>query len=303
MKSIFEPLLHANARAFAVLGGLAFLAMVAWSGYAEYSAARQARLDAEESQRRGEAFLPEFPAIEPLGILAYVDSQTAPGTEANHLPVDLFRPPVDDQGNPVRPGTTLHLQKPDEGGNTGDEQVPEEVAKLLDQAASQQGGGGTGGRPGGGRWQGPGGRRPGTPGTAGKPDRTLRYAGVFKRSDGTLAAWIADSDGGGSFVTPGATVAGATILDQGDTDRVRIHLPDGSEAVLKRGGEPVVVEQGTPAQPAVGDGGNGQGGGNDQGAGKRQRRLPTEEEIAEIEKRDPELARRIREAMQRRRKD
>ena len=286
MKSIFEPLLHANARVFAVLGGILFLAMLGWSLYAEYEASRQAGRDAEASAQVPPP--PSFPPHERLGILDYIETQTAPGSEANHLPVDLFRPPVDDEGNPVRPGTTLHLQKT-EGGNaasTGGQDVPEEIAKLVEEAQQNMGGNG-GGRP-GGRW--PGGGGPGRPGSAGTPDRTLRYAGVFKRSDGTLAAWVSDSAGGGSFATPGAEVAGATILDGGDTDHLRIRLPDGTEATLERGGEPVIVEAGKPAQPGTDDGSNR----------RRQRRMPTEEEIAEIAKRDPELANRIREAIKRR---
>lgn len=292
MKSIFEPLLHANARAFAILGGVLFLAMLGWSVYAEYSASRQPG-QGEESPSHTEA--PDFPAHEPLGILAYVESQTAPGSESSHLPVDLFRPPVDDEGNPVRPGTTLHLQKPEESGAKtaeGGEEVPEEVAKLVEEAQKKLGTG-DGGKNGGGGWKFGGGGRPGTAGT---PDRTLRYAGVFKRSDGALAAWVADSAGGGSFVTPGAEIAGATILDGSDLEHVRVRLADGTEATLERGGEPVVVEHGKPGQPAVGKSGGGGGDGN------RPRRMPTEEEIAEIEKRDPELARRIRQAIKKHKK-
>ena len=104
---------------------------------------------------------------------------------------------------------------------------------------------------------------------------------------------MADSAGGGSFVTPGAEIAGATILDGSDLEHVRIRLADGTEATLERGGAPVVVEHGKPGEPAVG---KGDGGGN------RPRRMPTEEEIAEIEKRDPELARRIRQAIKKHKK-
>ena len=292
MKSIFEPLLHANARAFAILGGVLFLAMLGWSLYAEYSASRPTGRGEESPSPAADA--PAFPAHEPLGILAYIDSQTAPGSESSHLPVDLFRPPVDDEGNPVRPGTTLHLQKPEESGASpaeGGEEIPAEVAQLIEEAQKKLDAGG-GGKGGGGGWR-PGGG--GRPGTAGTPDRTLRYAGVFKRSDGTLAAWVADSAGGGSFVTPGAEIAGATILDGSDLEHVRIRLADGTEATLERGGEPVVVVHGKPGEPAVGGGGGG-------GGGTRPRRMPTEEEIAEIEKRDPELARRIRQAIKKHKK-
>ncbi len=275
MKSIFEPLLHANAKAFAVLCGILFVGMLGWGAYTEHAAARDAAKAAEEAVRRSGESMPVFEETEPIGLLAYVDSQTATGTEDAHLPVDLFRPPIDSEGNPVREGTTLGVQPA--GNPANQEDVPQEVQDLFQLAQGPRRPVGPGGGP-GGNWGGGGQRQP--------RDRELRYGGVFKRTDGTLAAWVSDSGTGkGGFVKPGDEIGGATVLG-GDTDSLRIRLQDGTEKELTRGGEPVVIGQ---VAPPPGEKQN-----------QRVRRMPTEAEIQEIEKRDPELAQRIRDAIRRR---
>lgn len=275
MKSIFEPLLHANAKAFAILGGVLFAGMLGWGGYTEYAARRDAEAAAQEAARRSEASLPVFPAPEPIGLLAYAESQTATGTEDAHLPVDLFRCPVDAEGNPVRPGAT---PVPLDG--------PAEVQDLFDRARPNR-------PPGGGNWGGNWGGNGGNGGNGGerpqRPPRNheLSYGGVFER-DGVLAAWVYDrGEGKGMFVREGDVIGGATILG-GNTKSLRIRLEDGTERELVRGGESVVT--GTyPPEPAA----------EDASRQRRARRMPTEDEIREIEQRDPDLARRIREAVRR----
>lgn len=284
MKSIFEPLLHANAKAFAILAALLFAGMLGWGAYTEYAARRDAAAAAAEAARRSDAPLPEFPAAEPIGLLAYVDSQTATGTEDAHLPVDLFRPPVDSEGHPTRPGITLPVVASSDQpavAQGAETEVPKEIEDLFQQA--QTGGGGGGGF---GPWSGGG-----VGGGGGQPrprrNHELQYGGVFKRTDGTLAAWVSDKGTGkGGFVKEGDEIGGATILG-GDTDKLRIRLPDGTETDLVRGGESVVT---TPMPPEPGEEGRQR---------QRMRRLPTESEIKEIEKRDPELAKRIRDAIRR----
>ena len=279
MKSIFEPLLHANAKAFAALCAVLFVGMLGWGVYTEHAAARDAARAAEEAARRGDESMPVFEETKPIGLLAYVDSQTATGTEDAHFPVDLFRPPIDENGNPVRPGVTVAAQP----------QVNENGGPNLFQfgPGARRPGGGFG--PGG--WGNNGGNG-GNGGAAAQPrDRELRYGGVFKKSDGTLAAWVNDSETGkGGFVKEGEEIGGATIVG-GDTDTLRVRLADGSEVEMSRGGDPVVVGQVAPRPQSTGAAGQNQ---------QRVRRMPTEAEIQEIEKRDPDLARRIREAIRRR---
>ena len=256
--------------------------MLGWGAYTEHTAARDAARAAAEAARRGDESMPVFEDTEPIGLLAYVDSQTATGTEDAHFPVDLFRPPLDSNGNPVRPGVTVSAQPQAnaQDGNGGPDLF------QFGQGPRRPGGGfGPGG------WGNNGGNG-GNGGAAAQPrDRELRYGGVFKRSDGTLAAWVSDSGTRtGGFVKEGDEIGGATIIG-GDTDTLRVRLADGSEVEMSRGGDPVVVGQVAPPPQNTGAAGQNQ---------QRVRRMPTEAEIQEIEKRDPDLARRIREAIRRR---
>lgn len=280
MKSLFEPLLHANAKAFAILFAGVFIGMLGWGGYTEY-AARQADARAqEEASRRSEAPLPTFAEPAPIGLLAYVDSQTATGTEDAHLPIDLFRCPLDEHGNVVRPGAQPTPQ------DTATEPAPEtpishDVEALMDDAENQQlisWSGGTHSPSSPNAWSS---QPPPTP-----RNHELVYQGVFQKTDGSLAAFVSDKGTGeGRFISPGDSFAGATIVS-GDTQKLRLRLADGSEHDLLRGGEPVITGQ-IPPPPGA------------QRPRQRQRRLPTESEIKEIEKRNPDLARRLREAIRR----
>lgn len=277
MKSIFEPLLHANAKAFAILGGVLFVGMLGWGGYTEYAASRDAKRAAEEAARRSDESIPTFEEAEPIGLLAYVKSQTETGTEDAHLPIDLFRCPIDSEGNPVRPGTTITIQpQPEPDAET--EALNQDIQDLFERAQTSPSGDGNRLGPG------PGGNRP----PRQPRNHELSYGGYFKRTDGTLAALVTDKGTGQtSFVKDGDEVAGATIVGS-DGDKLRVRLADGTEHDLVRGGEPLVTGQ-IPPPP-----------GETQAQSRQGRRLPTEDEIKEIEKRDPELAQRIRNAIRRR---
>ncbi len=297
MKSAFEPLLRANAKAFAIVAGAVFVVTLAWATHTEIAASRTASRPSDDSSRPAPP--PSFPEHEPLGILAYVEGQLSPGADGSHLPVDPFCPPVDANGNPVREGTTLVIPRP-KPTTENDGDVEDEIATLMAQA--QRGGDyfGTGDNGGGswgsrGHWNGGGNGRGNGLSRGPTPPRTIRYAGVFRRSDGTTAAWVSLSGGSGgaagSFGSLGDVVEGAPILG-GDTDSLRVRLPNGTEQTLTRGGDAVEVRPGT---------GTG-GGAEDRQTSGSGRRMPTEEEIREIEARDPELGRRIREAMERHRR-
>lgn len=278
MKSLLNSLVHANAKAFAIFCAVLFVGMLGWGAYTEYDARCQEALAKEAAERRSKAPLPTFSETQPLGLLAYVESQTATGTEDAHLPVDLFRCPVDASGNVVRTTTNTVVATP-----APVEDVPQDVADLIQIAEDN------GNTFGWTRTPGPGGtfvQGPARP----QPIRNheLVYNGVFKRTDGTVVAMVTDKGTKEhKFVKEGDEFGGATIIG-GDVDKLRLRLEDGTECDLVRGGEPVVTGQ-IPPPP----------GQQQQPQRQRVRRLPTESEIRELEKKDPELAQRIRDAIRR----
>lgn len=284
MQQLWNWLMRADAKALFIACLLALVAMLGWRGYVEYDAYRDAAAAAEAVKVPPK--LPDFPPYQGFGILEYVAEQSRDDNRA--LPVDLFRPSLDAMvsnlvteilTNPEfvveqPPAAPVPAERPTL--RPGEENLFELVQRPD------------------GQWV----RR-----TRQQPAPELTYNGVFRRTDGRIAAWISERNSRTTkFYGEGDDVFGAKLKSV-DTDAITVTMPDGREETMPRGGsvtlpapppvtEEVVVQAGTDDRSRRGER-RGEGVFRRGGA----QRMPTEAEIAAIERANPELAKRIREAI------
>lgn len=282
--------MRTNAKALFLACLLALLAMVGWRGYVEVEAIREARAAASAVQAPPK--LPEFPPFAGLGILEYVDEQVRPDTQA--LPVDLFRPSLDSMVsnlvNAILTDPNLVVPSPDTPPSPPDRPTLRPGEENLFELVQRPNG----------EWI----RRPRQ-----QPAPKLTYNGVFKRTDDRIAVWVTEANSRTTrFYREGDALFGATVARVG-TDAIDIRLPDGTVQTLPRGESltlpapaPAPAEEETVVRTSSEDAPRGMGGRRGDGVFRRggAQRVPTEQEMAAIERANPELAQRIREAVRRR---
>lgn len=278
--------MRTDAKSLFLVCLLVLLAMLGWRGYVEFEALRAAMGATDAVQHR--ATLPAFGDYKGLGILEYVEEQARPDTRA--LPVDLFRPTLDSMvsnlvaailnnpdfvvSQPAAPqDTTKPTLRPGE----------ENLFELVQQPSGQ--------------WI----RR-----VRQQPAPELTYNGVFQRTDGRIAAWITERNSRKTqFYAEGDDVYGAKLKTV-TTDEITVLMPGGEERTMPRGGSvtlpapPATTEevavQASGEKPRRDRSGGGDGVFRRGGA----QRMPTDAEMDAIARANPDLAKKIRDAVRRR---
>ena len=176
---------------------------------------------------------PKLAPFRPLGVMNLISNQFSAQTLV--VPVNPFRPTF--EAMVKNAGSDLEAMVAGQGPN-GQRPPPgvDPAAWLRNFARQNPQGRQDGRRPD------PGGRRPPVvPDDGPPPIPQYAFKGMFKRTDGHVAAYVTSTVGAGRFLLQGDRLGGCEVLEA-TADGILLRLGNGTTRLLAQGEEPVALE-------------------------------------------------------------